>query len=412
MEIILWTAYILSLYFAVFWFIVFLSKTTKTKRKVLKKFPLVSIAIPSFNEEKRIIPVLKSVLRLDYPKNKLEILVINDGSTDKTKEVVENFINKNKSFYIKLINQKNKGKGAALNNSLRNSRGNFFVVLDADSYVKKNALKKILQGFYDKNVAAVLPLLKVRKPKNLLQKMQWFEYLINMFYKQLMSKLDCVHVAPGPFSVYNKSILKKIGGFDENNLTEDLEISLRLQDHNYKIVQLLDTEVCTIAPKTFRELYKQRNRWYKGSILNALKYKYLFFNKKCGDFGFIQMPTIVISGVIAIVLITSLIYYSFKPLLKYLYNMGFVGFDFYTLIRNFSLNINILDLNYTMVLVTLVMLFISIIIINKAHMQTRERVTKYGVFPLITYIFLYFLLLGCVWIGLTIDLLTGRKQKW
>lgn len=411
-KIILWIAYFISLYFAVFWFIVFLSKTTKLKKKVLKKFSLVSIVIPAFNEEKIILPTLESLIKLDYPKNKLEILVVNDGSTDKTKGIVKNFINKNKNFYIKLINQKNKGKGTALNNGLKNSKGEFFIVLDADSYAKKNALKRILPEFSDKDVAAVLPLLKVRKPKNLLQRMQWFEYLINMFYKELMGKLDCIHVAPGPFSAYRKVVLEKIGGFDENNLTEDLEISLRLQNYNYKIVQLLDAEVCTIAPKTFKELYKQRNRWYKGAIFNALKYKHLFFNKKYGDFGLIQMPTILIAGIVAIVLIASLLYYSLKPLIEYFYNMGFVGFDFYTLIKNFTININILDLNYTTILIAIVMLFITIVIINKAHIETKERVIKYGIFSLITYVLLYFLLLGFIWIGITIDLITGRKQKW
>jgi len=144
--------------------------------------------------------------------------------------------------------------------------------LDADSYVSKDALHKILPEFTNDNIAAVLPLLKVRNPKNFLQKMQWLEYIVNMFYKELMSKLDCVHVSPGPFSVYKKSILMKIGGFDENNLTEDLEITLRLQKYNYRIVQLLNTDVHTIAPETFKELYKQRNRWFKGAVLNAVAY--------------------------------------------------------------------------------------------------------------------------------------------
>ncbi len=412
MKILLWSAYLISLYFAIFWFLVLLEKEKKPKTIKLNKYPLVSIVVPAYNEEKNILPTLYSLVQLDYPKNKLEIIVVNDGSKDNTKQTVQDFIVKNKAFDIKLINKNNEGKGAALNDGLKIAKGEFFVCLDADSIVTRDSLWKILPHFTNDNIAVVLPLLKVKKPKNLWQKMQWLEYIVNMFYKKLMSNLDCVHVSPGPFSVYRKKVLDKLGGFDENNLTEDLEITLRIQSKNYRIIQLLDAEVFTLAPKTFKELYRQRNRWFKGAVINALRYKYMMFNRKYGDFGIIQMPTIIISGIIAIILFTSFVYYGLKPYVKTLYHSFFIDFDIYTLIRTFQTDFNLLDLNYTAISVAMSMLGISILILHKSHSETGENIKKHGIFSLASYLFFYFLFIGLVWVGILFDLAFRKKQKW
>lgn len=412
MKALLWSAYLISLYFAVFWFLVLMDGEQKPRAKKLRRFPKVSIVIPAYNEEKNISTTLSSLIMLAYPANKLEIIVVNDGSTDNTKNAVGRFIAENRAYGIRLLNKRNEGKGAALNDGLRVAKGQFFVCLDADSIVTRDALLKILPHFTNKNIAVVLPLLKVEKPKNLWQKMQWLEYIVNMFYKKLMSKLNCVHVSPGPFSVYRTGILKKVHGFDEDNLTEDLEITLRLQSKNYRIVQLLDAEVFTLAPKTFRELYRQRNRWYKGSVINAFKYRHMMFNKKYGDFGMIQMPTIIVSGLIAVILVSSAIYYGLKPYFKALYNSFFIDFDFYTLMKTFKLDFSLLDLNYMAILVALIMLLITIFIIRKSHAETNENPNRHGFFSLISYILFYFLVIGFIWIGIILDLAFGKKQKW
>lgn len=408
----LWSAYLLSLFFAVFWFLVLIEGKENTKIKKLKKYPSVSVVVPAYNEEKNIATTLKSLSELDYPKGKLEIIVVNDGSTDNTKDLVNNFIKMRNASNIKLINKKNSGKGTCLNIGMSIAKGDFFVCLDADSIVSKDALKKILPHFTHDDIAVVLPLLKVDKPKNLWQRMQWLEYIVNMFYKSLMSRLDCVHVAPGPFSVYRTNILKKVRGFDEHNLTEDLEISLRLQSRNYRIIQLMDAEVFTIAPKTFRELYKQRNRWYKGSVINAFKYRRMMFNRKYGDFGIIQMPTIIISGIVAIILVSSLIYYGLKPYFRAFYNSIFIDFDFYTLIKTFSFDFNVLDINYMTALVAVFMLVVSIFILRKSHKEVNESPNSHGIISLVSYLSLYFIIIGFIWIGIIFDFLFAKKQKW
>ena len=412
-RILVWFTYLIALYFVVFWLLVLFEKKPKEKQKRLKKSPLVTIVIPAYNEEKRIKKTLTSILKLDYPGKKLEFIVVNDGSTDKTKEIAEKIIKENKKFNIKLINQENKGKGTALNVGLRKAKGEFFICLDADSFVEKGALKKILPYFKEKNIACVLPVLKVKKPKNFLQKMQWFEYIINMFYKELMGRLNCIHVAPGPFSVYRTEIIRKVGYFDENfNLTEDLEMALRLQSKHYRIIQLLEGEVSTIAPKTIKQLYKQRNRWYKGSIYNALRYRKMMLNKNYGDFGIIQMPLIIISGVLAVIIISALFYYNVWNPMKSINNLRYIGFDLITLIKNFRLDFHILDLNFASIISAMIMLILSVYILIKSHASTREKVTKHGILSIGIYLLAYFALLGVMWVGILVEMLIGKKQRW
>jgi cellulose synthase/poly-beta-1,6-N-acetylglucosamine synthase-like glycosyltransferase len=302
LQIIVWAVFFISLYIIVFWLLTFMEYIDKKPKKI-KNLPLVTIAIPAWNEEKTIEKTINSVIDLEYPKNLIEIIVINDGSKDNTSKIVMDIIKHNRNVDIRLINQNNAGKGAALNKALKESKGGIFVVLDADSFVDKESLINMIHTFSSNDVAVVLPLMKLNNPKSWIQKLQWVEYVINFFYKSLNSVLNCVHVAPGPFSAYRKKILIELGGFDEKNLTEDLEITLRIQKANYRVVQLTNAIVYTNAPSSLMSFYKQRNRWYKGTMFNLFSYKKMLMNVKYGDFGVLQMPQILISGFLAVLLI-------------------------------------------------------------------------------------------------------------
>ncbi len=411
--ILLWSAYFFMLYIAIFWFLVFLEKGIKDKEATLKKFPYVTVAIPAYNEEKNIKETINSVLNLDYPKDKFELVIVNDGSTDKTEETVKEIIRNREDFNIKLFSQKNSGKGAALNKALFIAKGEFFAPLDADSTIRGDALKKILPVFADENTAAVLPLMKVKDPKSILQRLQWCEYLINLFYKKLMASLDCIHVAPGPFSTYRKSVIKQLGGFDENNLTEDLEITLRLQKHNYKIVQLFNTEVYTKSPRTFKELYKQRNRWYKGTIINVLKYKKMLFNKNYGDFGFIQLPRVLLEGFIFSLAIFVLLFNgTIRPFFKGLYNLSFINFNILPKLKLFAGTFSMLDVNLTNLFFTLVTFIVILCLLICAYKYTKEHVRRKDVVSILSYILLYPLLTSIIFFGVFLDLILNKKQKW
>lgn len=412
LQIFVWIAFFIGIYIVIFWLLTFI-EYFEEKPKRLRKYPKVTVGIPAYNEEECIEKTINSVLELDYPAKSLEVIIVNDGSTDKTEQIVNDTIAKNKDRNIRLINQKNSGKGAALNKALKTAEGEFFVVLDADSFVHRDSLKKMIPRFEDKEVAIVLPLMKISTPKSFLQKIQWSEYLINFFYKSLMGTLNCVHVAPGPFSAYRKKVLEDVNGFDENNLTEDLEVTLRIHKLHYKVVQLLDAEVYTNAPDTLKGFYKQRNRWYKGTMFNMFNYKWMVFNKSYGDFGMLQMPRVFISGFLAVSLLMLGLYrFVFKILFDHVYRWSKINFDLLSVIKNAKLNFSWIQINFTNLFFLLVAIILGGIVIYYAHRFTKEKMLRYGILSLPAYLLLYSILVSGVWLGVFIEMLLQKRQKW
>ena len=229
-----------------------------------------------------------------------------------------------------------------------------------------------------------------------------------------MGVLDCVPVAPGPFSIYDTSILKKVGGFAHPNLTEDLEITLRLQKLHYKIIQTMDAEVRTIAPENVKDLYKQRNRWYKGTVFNTLSknYRTLWFNKEYGDFGYLQMPLMVIPGLFAILILIIHTYYLFKNLFTTIFKLQSINYDIFTLISNWTLDINFLDGDYTRNFIAILMLSLGLLTFYLSHKMANESIFKYGKLPMISFLFLFPFFLSYVWTRIFIDLIFRRVQEW
>lgn len=410
-QILLWIASIVSMYFAVFWFLVLIDQPPKAERKRWKDWPLLTVIIPAYQEEDCIRETMESVLKADYPK--LQLIVVNDGSTDRTEEIANDVMKENRNRDITVLSQKNGGKGTALNAGLKLARGEFFATMDSDSYVHADAPKKLLAYFTADDIAAAVPAMRVRKPTTFLQKLQWYEYNVNMFYKDLMGRLDALHVIPGPFPIYRTDVIRKVKGFaTDGNLTEDLEMTLRLQRHQYRIVQAMDAMVETIAPATFKAFYAQRNRWFKGSLMNAIEYRGMTFNRAFGDFGMIQMPTLLISGMLALILIITGVYYGLKPVVTMAYHLAFVNFDILTLLRDLSWNLTVFDLDFMSIALTISMLTMSLFVFFLAHRISREPVLKHGWLTAGTFLLLYYLVLGIVWAGVAMDLLRGKRQRW
>ncbi|MCD6371224.1 MAG: glycosyltransferase family 2 protein, partial [Candidatus Aenigmarchaeota archaeon] len=275
------------LYCSLLWILTFYEKRNNVRSDPKpKRYPLVSIIIPAWNEEKNIKNAIISCLALDYPKK--EIIVVNDGSTDKTKEICEEF---SKKGLIKLINKENGGKASALNAGIEVAKGEYVCCLDADSFFEPKALKQMVGYFEDPKVGAVTSSMKVYKPKNWLQMVQWLEYIFAIYLRKLMSYLNCLYVVPGPGGIYRKDVLERIGGFDENSITEDMEIAFRIQKEGYTIKNSVNAVVQTVVPDKFIPLVKQRIRWYVGFYDNVKKYKSMVFNPKYGSLGMFIIPT-------------------------------------------------------------------------------------------------------------------------
>jgi poly-beta-1,6-N-acetyl-D-glucosamine synthase len=412
MKTIILTAYFLSLYLVIFWLLTLLEKGTSSTLKKLKILPTISLCIPAYNEEKTIKETLDSATNLDYPKDKIEIIVVNDGSTDKTKSITLNLIKKYKKDNIILINQKNKGKGAAMNTALKIAKNEYFISLDADSIVNKNALKLLLPHFYHDNIAAVLPVIEVQHKSTILRKIQHCEYLINFYYKKIMSSLNCIHVTPGPFAVYKRKIIKSLGGFDENNLVEDLEMAVKIQKANFEIVQTLETSVLTKAPENFIQFYKQRNRWYKGSLLTIFDYRKMIFNRSYGDFGVLQLPMVFVCAFVSITLfLIAILWRILQPLIIKLHDLSYINYDFIPLFVKGIKNYNILNINFVPMFYGYVILILSAIFLIASYHNAGYRL-RHNKKPIFYYVFFYPFMIGIIWLGVLIDILRGKIQKW
>lgn len=265
--------------------------------------PTISVIIPAYNEEGVIIKTVNSVLDADYPKNKMEVLVVNDGSKDKTVDEVNSIKDKR----VKLIDKvKNSGKADSLNKGIDKAKGEVIITLDSDSYITKDSIRRLV-SYFDKDVAAVTSAVKVREDKdlNFYEKLQRVEYLFTIFNRRLFSMINGVYVTPGPLSAFKKQIFDELGGFDRNNIMEDQEMALRIQSANYRIESCMDAVVYTDVPKDFSSLMRQRERWHRGGFKNVAKYSYMV-NPKYGDFGtFVMLYSI--ASIFLLVLVASLV---------------------------------------------------------------------------------------------------------
>jgi cellulose synthase/poly-beta-1,6-N-acetylglucosamine synthase-like glycosyltransferase len=266
----------------------------------LKEYPSVTIIIPCYNEEKTVRGTVRSLLNLDYPKDKLKLIVIDDGSKDDTFNVAKAEFEKNSN--VEIFKKENGGKYTALNLGLQKTDTPFIGCLDADSFVDAQALKRIMTYFEDKDTMAVAPSIIVDSPKNILQGAQKAEYDMAVYNKKMLAFLGGIHVTPGPFSIFRKKVFDDLGPYRHAHNTEDQEIALRMQEHHYKIEHCPDAYVYTIAPNSVKKLYRQRVRWIYGFIRNAIDYRRLLFRKKYGTIAFFTLPSGIISVVSAIFL--------------------------------------------------------------------------------------------------------------
>lgn len=272
-------------------------------------FPSVTILVPVFNEQNTVDKTVQSLLSLNYPKDKLKIMVVDDGSKDNTWQVVQKYQGHDQV----LIHQKeNGGKYTALNYGIENSTTEFIGCLDADSFVDSNALLYIVPHFANKNVAAVTPSLKIQNPDSILGMVQNAEYNMGIFTRKILGFLDAQYVTPGPFSIFRKEIFSKVGKYKHAHNTEDLEMALRLQDHHYKIVNAHKAVVYTVAPRTLYRLYKQRVRWTGGFIQNAIDYRKMILNPKYGNLGMLVLPTSMYLILISLALLFYTLFNFFK----------------------------------------------------------------------------------------------------
>ena len=303
----------LSVYIQVFLLYTFLERRKDIvvrkddEKLVLPSYPTVTIVVPCYNEENTISRTVESLLSLEYPKDKLKIILVDDGSKDGTWELIKTFsINPQ----IEIYKKENGGKHTAMNLALEKTDSMFVGGLDADSFVHPQALVRIIQMFDDEEIMAVSPSIIVHEPKNIIQKAQKAEYDMSVYNKKMFGFLGAIHVTPGPFSIFRKKVFDDLGPYRKAHNTEDQEIALRMQEAGYRIDHCPDAYVHTVSPHTVAKLYRQRLRWIYGFIKNAFDYRRLIFRKKYGPVGTFTIPSGMVS-IISILFISVIILYNF-----------------------------------------------------------------------------------------------------
>lgn len=289
-QIGLYICLFLALYFEVFLLISFLERRpTKKTRTLPARYPTVDILVPCFNEERTVGSTIESLLAMEYPKDKLTITVVDDGSYDRTAAIAMRYAKQHGN--VRFYSKENGGKYTALNFGIQNSQAELIGCLDADSFVAPDSLVEVVKRFEeDPSTMAITPAMKVHHPRTALELMQAVEYTFGIFIKKMFDNLSAISVLPGPFSLYKREVFTKIGLFRHAHNTEDMEIAFRMHSHNLKIVNAHTAYVYTTVPKTVRALIKQRTRWSQGFLQNSRDYAYMYFNRRYGNFGLLILP--------------------------------------------------------------------------------------------------------------------------
>jgi cellulose synthase/poly-beta-1,6-N-acetylglucosamine synthase-like glycosyltransferase len=247
----------------------------------------VSVLIPAFNEAK---VIGDSVARiLDSSGVEIEVIVIDDGSTDGTSAIVrERFAN---DEHVILITIPNGGKARAVNTALDRAHGEVVVALDADTQFEHDTIAKLTRWFGDEKIGAVAGNAKVGNRINMLTRWQALEYITSQnLERRALAALDCITVVPGAVGAWRKSALVELGGFPADTLAEDQDLTIALQKAGYRAVFDADAVAWTEAPDTVKGLAKQRFRWSFGTLQCLWKHADVTLRPRYGALGLIALP--------------------------------------------------------------------------------------------------------------------------
>lgn len=248
--------------------------------------PKVSIVIPAWNEEVGLLSTVKTILSSTY--RNIEIVVVNDGSTDNSDALMRQFLaeykknNYRKRDKLKIVYhyKQNAGKGEALNTGINLSSGEIIMSIDADCLIMEDTVANFVKCFEDPKVMAAVGNVKIGNTKTILGLVQHLEFLFSFYFKKAESLANVIYIIGGAAGAFRKDVFDKIGLYNPKNITEDIELSVRIQKAGMKIVYAADAIVYTEGATTLSGLMKQRLRWKRGRFQTFYDHKDLFFSKK------------------------------------------------------------------------------------------------------------------------------------
>lgn len=310
-----------------FWlFIYFEIFEEEKKEKKPKTYPRLAVIVPTLFEGRGLEKTVKSLLRMEYPSKRMKVYIgLNKATDETTRKTAYSLASSN----VKVVDTGLNGKAAVMNYIIKNSLKNeeFILTLDADSMADRKLAARLLPYFKDPKVGVVTPSVAVYRPKKKVEMIQKYDYLFSIVLRKAFSHVGSLLVAPGPGSMFRRSVIEKIGYFDENNITEDMEIAIRMILKGYKVENSVRAFSYTVVPATAFALLKQRIRWYSGFFFNMFKYRSVIMDRKKNglmDRGMLLLIFLSVSLTMVAIPIIAYYIYTFAVLsYQTLSNIGF-----------------------------------------------------------------------------------------
>ncbi len=407
-SILIYLASAVGLFTSVFYILTILSPSRANLHKADPKYkPKVSVIIPIWNEGsakgERLKKTLDSLLASNYPKEKLEIIIVNDGSTDNSLELAKTY---EKYGVLVLSHEKSRGKTNAINTGMKHATGEFVAGLDADSYMEPDVIGRMVPCFKNKKVMAVIPSIKIAKPKGLLQKIQFHEFLSAVLVRHLQAELGAIHLAPGAFTMIRKTFIDKYGGLNPHTMVEDLEMSMRIQSEHYMIENVIDVQVFTSGVTTLKAFVSQRVRWFLGFLIQIKKYKHMF-SARYGNLGLFILPA---SVAFIFLSLASFLYASVMlvvNIIKWIHEIRIAGFIFDLEFINTDLFFFTFSNKVVIPLLLLVIMFMFTLYIKRISNE-KENI----LIPFILFISTYWFLGAYCWLKALYHYITKKPIRW
>ncbi|MFJ4845539.1 MULTISPECIES: bifunctional polysaccharide deacetylase/glycosyltransferase family 2 protein [unclassified Streptomyces] len=249
----------------------------------------VSVIVPAYNEQECITNTLLSLARSDHP---IEVIVVDDGSTDDTAAIVESM----DLPIVRLIRQPNSGKPAALNTGVAAASSELVVMMDGDTVFEPGTVRELVQPFADPRIGAVAGNAKVGNRDTLIGAWQHIEYVMGFnLDRRMYDVLDCMPTIPGAVGAFRRSALDAVGGMSDDTLAEDTDVTMALHRGGWKIVYVENARAWTEAPGSMSQLWSQRYRWSYGTMQAMWKHRHAVLERgAAGRFGRVGLPFVAL----------------------------------------------------------------------------------------------------------------------
>jgi biofilm PGA synthesis N-glycosyltransferase PgaC len=374
----------------------FEQKILEEKRK-RKYNPKVSVIIPAWNEEVGLVKTVRTIL--DSTHRNLEIVVVNDGSTDNSDRLMREFIVEYEAahlddpYKIPIVYKykENAGKGHALNDGIRISTGDIIISIDADCLLLPTTVANFVKYFENRNVMAAVGNVKVGNQNTLLETLQYLEFLFSFYFKKADSLVNAIYIIGGAAGAFRRKVFEEIGFYSSENITEDIELSVRIQKAGMKIVYAADALVYTEGAATIKGLAAQRLRWKRGRFQTFMEHRSMFFSEE-------QKHSKILTWLIMPLAMFGDIQLFFEVIfIGFLYVYSFMTQDFSSFVSG----------------IIVVGAMFAVQIIDDKNIKKRDLVTLYLLAPIgwllfyVTTAIEYRALVKSVW-----GLATGKELKW